>query len=162
MWSSQDLTTFGRAMLIKTLGISQLIYSASNLEAPKEIVEIVRTKSSKFLWKNKNDKIKRSGLYQDLDNGGIRMIDFDIMLKVLKLSWISRLLRTSDNSNWCIIPKHYSGRMGGLNFLLRCNYATNYVNDLLFFYKKILEFFNDLKTLYSYDQKQEFFFFFFF
>ena len=29
---------------------------------------------------------KRSGLKQDLDNGGIRMIDFDIMLKALKLS----------------------------------------------------------------------------
>ena len=26
MWSSRDLTIFGRAMLIKTLGISQLIY----------------------------------------------------------------------------------------------------------------------------------------
>ena len=155
MSSSRDLTIFGRAMLIKTLGISQLIYLVSNLDAPKEIVEIVRTKSFKFLWKNKKDKIKRSGLYQDSDNGGIRMIDFDIMLKALKLTWIPRLLRTSDNSNWCIIPKHYFKRMGGLNFLLRCNYDTNFFNDLPLFYKKILEFFNDLKTLYSYDQKQE-------
>ena len=88
MWRSRDLTIFGRAMLIKTLGISQLIYSTSNLDAPKGIVEIVRTKSFKFLWKNKKDKIKRSGLYQDLDNGGIRVIDFDIMLKALKLAWI--------------------------------------------------------------------------
>ena len=37
MWSSRDLTIFGRAMLIKTLGISQLIYSASNLDVPKEL-----------------------------------------------------------------------------------------------------------------------------
>ena len=81
MWSSRDLTIFGRAMLIKTLGISQLIYSASNLDAPKGIVEIVRRKSFKFLWKNKKDKIKRSDIYQDLDNGGIRMIDFDMLLK---------------------------------------------------------------------------------
>ena len=43
MWSSRDLTIFGRAMLIKALGISQLIYSVSNLDAPKGIVEIVRT-----------------------------------------------------------------------------------------------------------------------
>ena len=155
MWSSRDLTIFGRAMLIKTLGISQLIYSATNLDAPKGIVEIVRTKSFKFLWKNKKDKIKRSGLCQDLDNGGIRMIYFDIMLKALKLTWIPRLLRTSDNSNWCIIPKHYFRRMGGLNFLLRCNYDTKFFNDLPLFYKKILEVFNELKTLYSYDQKQE-------
>ena len=44
MWSSWDLTIFGRAMLIKTLGISQLIYLVSNLDAPKGMVEIVRTK----------------------------------------------------------------------------------------------------------------------
>ena len=61
---------FRRAMLIKTLGISLLIYSVSNLDAPKGIVEIVRTKYFKFLWKNKKDKRKRSGLYQDSDNGG--------------------------------------------------------------------------------------------
>ena len=142
-------------MLIKTLGISQLIYSASNLDAPEGIVEVVRTKSFKFLWKNKKDKIKRSGLYQDSDNGGIRMTDFAIMLKALKLAWIPRLLRTSDNSNWCIIPKHYFRSMGGLNFLLRCNYDTKFFNDLPLFYKKILDFFNELKTLYLYDQKQE-------
>ena len=45
--------------------------------------------------------------------------------------------------------------MGRLNFLLRCNYDTNYFNDLPLFYKKILEFFNEFKTLYSYGQKQE-------
>ena len=80
------------------MGISQLIYSASNLDAPKGIVEIVRTKSLRFLWKNKQYKIKRAGLYQDLNNGGIHMIDFDTMLTALKLTWIPRLLRTSDNS----------------------------------------------------------------
>ena len=86
MWSSRDLTIFGRAMSIKTLGISQLNYSASNLNVPKGIVEIVRTKYFKFLWKNKKNQIKRSGLYQHLDNGDIRMTDFDIMLKALKLA----------------------------------------------------------------------------
>ena len=79
MWSSQGLTIFGRATLIKTLGLSQLIYSASNLDVPKGIVEILRTKSFKFLWKNEKDKTKRSGFYQDLGKGGIRMTDFDIM-----------------------------------------------------------------------------------
>ena len=148
MWSSRDLTIFERAMLIKTLSISQLIYSASNLDVPQGIADIVKTKSYKFLWKNKKDKIKRSGLqYQDFDNGGIRMIDFEIVLKALKLAWILRLIRTSDNSNWCIIPKHYFRRKGGLNVLLKCNYDTNYLNDLPIFYKKILVFFNELKIL---------------
>ena len=71
-------------MLIKTLGISQLVYSnTSNLNVPQGIADIVKTKSFKFLWKNRKDKIKRSGLYQDFDNGGRRMTDFEIMLKAL-------------------------------------------------------------------------------
>ena len=119
------------------------------------IVEIGRTKSFKFLWKKNKNKIKRSGLYLDLDNGGIRMTDFYVMLKALKLSWIPGLLWISDNSDWCIIPKHSFRSKGGLNFLLRWNYDTNYFDDIPFTCKKILEFFNELKTLYSYNQKQE-------
>ena len=45
--------------------------------------------------------------------------------------------------------------MGGLNFLLRCNYNTKYFNVLPVFYKKILQFFNDLRILHVYDQQQD-------
>ena len=62
MWSSRDLTLFGKVMLIKTLAISQLIYSASNLSVPAGIEDSVKTKCFKFLWRNKKDKIKISGL----------------------------------------------------------------------------------------------------
>ena len=63
MWSSRDLTLFGRTMILKSLGLSQLVYSASNLVVPPGTVDLVKTKSFKFLWRNKKDKIKRSGLY---------------------------------------------------------------------------------------------------
>ena len=71
-----------------------------------------------------------------------------IMFKALKLAWIPRLI-TSDNSNWCTIPNHFFKRMGGLNFLLRCNYDTKHSNDLPVFYKNILADSNDLKNLYD-------------
>ena len=71
MWSTRDLTIFGRATILKTLGLSQLVYSASNLVVPQGIANVVKTKSFRFIWRNKKDKIKRSGLYQDLDTGGI-------------------------------------------------------------------------------------------
>ena len=43
MWSARDLTIFGRAMILKTLGLSQLVYSASNLVVPQGIADTVRT-----------------------------------------------------------------------------------------------------------------------
>ena len=36
--------------------------------------------------------------------------------------------------NWCTIPNYFFKKMGGLNFLLRCNYDTKYLNDLPIFY----------------------------
>ena len=115
---------------------------------------MVKTKSFRFIWRNKKDKIKTSGLYQDLDTGGIRMTDVNIMFKALKFAWIPRLM-TSDKKNWGTIPNHFFKKMGGLNFLLRCNYDMKYFNDLPVFYKKILQFFNDLRILHVYDQQQD-------
>ena len=34
MWNARHLTLFGKLMIIKALGLSQIIYSASNLGVP--------------------------------------------------------------------------------------------------------------------------------
>ena len=153
MWRSRDLTLFGKVLIIKSLGLSQLIYSASILNVPEDIASTVKTKLFSFLWKNKRDKIKRTGLYQDLGRGGIRMVDIDIMIKALKLAWIPRLL-TSGNQNWKTVPDYYLRKFGGLNFLLRCNYDAKYIKSIPLFYRNILVYFSELKTLYSFDQAQ--------
>jgi len=116
-------------MIIKTLGLSQLIYSASNLIVPAGIEDTVKTKCFKFLWKNKKDKIKRSGLYQDTSKGGLRMTNIGLMLKSLNLAWIARLLATGKRS-WCTVPNLFFRKMGGLDFILRYNYNAKYFNQL--------------------------------
>ena len=66
------------------------------------------------------------------------MTDTNIMFKALKRAWIPRLLK-SDKRNWCTILNHFFQRMGGLNFLLRCNYDTKHFNDLpIFFTRRFL------------------------
>jgi len=74
------------------LSLSQLVYSASNFNVPQEIPPIIKKKLFNFLWKNKIDKIKRAGLYQDREKDGIHMTDVEIMIKALRLAWIPRLL----------------------------------------------------------------------
>ena len=75
IWRARNLTLFGKVMIIKSLGLSQLIYSASTLNVPEEITSILKTKLFSYLWNNKKDKIKREGLYQDIHKGGLRMVD---------------------------------------------------------------------------------------
>ena len=76
------------------------------------------------------------------------------MIKALRLAWILRLF-IPGTKNWKTIPDYYLGRYGGLSFLLRCNYDTKYIDGLPSFYKDILNFFNELKTLYNYDRGQD-------
>ena len=147
MWSARDLTLFGKVMIIKTVGLSQLIYSPSNLLVPAGIEDTVKTKCFTFLWKNKKDKIKSSGLHQDTSKGGLCMADIGLMFKSLNLAWVPRLMKTGKRS-WCTVPNHFFSKMGGLNFILRCNYNAKHFNQIPAFYKNIPDSFNELKALY--------------
>ena len=154
MWSSRSLTLFGKVLIIKYLGLSQILYSASNTNVPKDMITTVKRKLFSFLWNKKKDKIKREGLYQDFDKGGIHMTHVGLMLKAMRLAWIPRLLKHT-NSNWSSVPNFLLRRLGGLNFLLRCNYGVTFLNSkLTSFYKDMLSFFGDLKTLFKYNLRQ--------
>ena len=62
LWLSRDLTLYGKSLLAKTLGVSQLVYAASLLSVPNAVIKIIQTELFSFLWKNKKDKIKRAVL----------------------------------------------------------------------------------------------------
>ena len=107
-------------------------------------------------WKDKRNeaiiKVSYSGeplIKENLDKMSEEQLDFALV------RFISPRLIKSVNSNWCTVPNHSFKKMGGLNFLLRCNYDTRSFNDLPAFYKKILENFNELKYLYAYCQSQD-------
>jgi len=133
------------------LGLSNLTYSISNVNVPKEIVPMVKDKMFRFLWKNRKDKIKRTRMYQDLSSGGLQMVDIELTIKSLRLAWIKRLL-FRDNCNWKVVPDYFFNKHGGLNFLLRCNYNVKYLRHIPTFYRDILIAFDEIKTLYNYDQ----------
>ena len=77
------MTLFGKVSIIKLLGLSQIVYAASNVNVPNEITYTIENKIFGFLWNNKKDKImiKRGSIYQDYEKSGIRMTDVDIMIK---------------------------------------------------------------------------------
>ena len=91
-----------------------------------------------FLFCGKiRDKIKREGLYQDYDNGGLHMSNIETTIKGLKLAWTPRLLKNGQ-SNWKFASNHFLESYGGLWFLLKCNYQVKDFENMLLFYKDIL------------------------
>ena len=89
--TSKPISTCGRHVILHYLGVliinpwvyHKIVYSASNVNVPQEIPPIIMFN---FLWKNKIDKIKRAGLYQDREKDGIHLTDVEIMIKALRLA----------------------------------------------------------------------------
>ena len=146
LWLSRDLTLYGKSLLAKTLGVSQLVYAASLLSVPNAVIKIIQTELFSFLWKNKKDKIKRAVIYQPLAEGGLNFINFATMVKSLRLAWLSRLLGDNDDL-WKVIPNYYLSEYGGLQFLLKCNYNAESINKCLpNFYRELLQYFQEFKN----------------
>ena len=146
IWLCRDLTLMGRTLLSKTLGISKLVYTASMLTVPQEVIKRVQTKLLNFLWKNKKDKVKREVLYR---KGGLNFPNFAITVKALHLSWIGRLLEKNNwGDAWKAIPNAFFEKYGGLNFLLKCNYNTKKLDkSVSLFYLEMLDYFKELRQV---------------
>ena len=116
------------------------------LSVPTPVIKNVQTELFNFLWKNKKDKIKRLVLYQPLSEGGLNFVNFPAVVKSLSLAWISRFLSNSRDS-WKAIPNHYFSTHGGIQFLLKCNYnADDINNNLPTFYRELLQYFQEFKN----------------
>ena len=139
IWRSRDLTLFGRTMLVKSLGLSQLIYAASMLSVPETVIQQTQSKLFAFLWKNKRDKIKWQVLFRPLSKGELSFPCFRTVIKALRLSWISRLLNKTHDT-WTAIPNYYFDKHGGLIFLLNCNYSVGKLDRKIpLFYRELLD-----------------------
>ena len=54
-----------------------------------------------------------SSMYQGLSMGSLWMVDIELTIKSLILTWIKRLL---DNCNWRVVQDYFFNKYGGLNF----------------------------------------------
>jgi len=77
--------------LVKTLGISKLIYSASVLPVPDLYIQEINKLIFNFMWAGKTPKIKRNAIIGEKKNGRLKMIDFNIMEKALKITRVNRI-----------------------------------------------------------------------
>ena len=146
IWLSRDLTLFGRTMLAKSLGLSQLVYAASMLSVPEAAIQQTQRKLFAFLWKNKTDKVKRQVLFGPLSKGGLNFPCFRTVIKALRLCWIGRLLG-NPHATWTAIPNFHFEKHGGLLFLLNCNYSVEKLDKKIpLFYREQLEYFQELRS----------------
>ena len=102
--------------IVKTFGLSKLIYNASVLVIPEKYIKEIEKLIFDFIWDGKPAKIKKSTIIGETKHGGLKMTDFNIINKALKVAWIPRL-PTNTDASWKIIPEIALEHHGGLSFL---------------------------------------------
>ena len=100
-WSKRNLSTLGKVLIVKTFGISQIIFIMQSLTISESNVKKLNALLYKFIW-NKNylaakapERIERSIVNKPIKSGGLGMINIRELDDSLKLRALGRLIETT-------------------------------------------------------------------
>lgn len=145
-WLTRDLTVFGRVILSKADGVSKLIYPCHSLFISDRNIRKANSIIFQFLWRNKTHYLKRSQLVKEYINGGLKALDFEALIGSFRIKWLKTFFAYS-NSMWFHIPRAIFGKLGGIDFLLRCDFHINKIPLALSkFHSQILHFWKMIFT----------------
>ena len=123
-WKRGKLTLLGKINIVKSSGLSKLIYNAAVLPVPKNFCDQVNIVSCLILsGTTKKPKLKKNTIIGERKNGGLKMIDFTLNNKALKSIWIKRF-HLSDNSAWTVIPNEATSYLGARLTREKLNYKS--------------------------------------
>ena len=82
----------------------KLIYIASMFVVPEEIIKEINRIVFKFLWRGQ-DRVARTAVINSYENGGLRVLDFETLVRSLRLSWLKRLY-SGEAAGWKCYLEH--------------------------------------------------------
>ena len=100
-WSARNLSILGKILIVKTFGISQIIFLMQSLVLDENHFKKINHVLYKFIW-NRHfmaakapERIKREIVNKSLKHGGLGMLDIKELDASLKLRALGRLLTTN-------------------------------------------------------------------
>ncbi|KAL9963759.1 hypothetical protein ACROYT_G027296 [Oculina patagonica] len=82
----------------------------------------------------------------DQGQGGFRMLDYENMIRALRLSWLKRIVDPDYSGFWKSYLDHLLVDKGGL-FFIRCNYDVKRLTTSSTFYRELLEWWSKLREV---------------
>ena len=137
VWNTRNLSLLGKILVIKSHGLSNIIYSLSNIEVAQPVIEKIQKMINHFIWGSKYNRIKHSTTIADFESGGIRFPDVKCSKMSLRMPWLGRIW---EHQPWNIIINSKLNKYGGLPFLLRCDFDVSFMNDIPTFYREMLQY----------------------
>jgi len=82
--------------------------------------------------------VKKSVIMNTFERGGLNFLDFTTLNYTFKINWIKHFLK-NPTSTWNFIPNYIFSKVGGLEFLLLCDYKIEKIPLILSkFHKQML------------------------
>lgn len=132
-WRKRSLSIFGRNLILKTFGLSQILYSMQNTFFSNDTLQKINSICFNFLWNKKPDKTKayervsRLKLLKPRFAGGINAPCIDSIDKALKVKQFLRSLSCSHPIN--SFQKEIIGELHLLNNITSKSKLINRVID---------------------------------
>ena len=125
-WSHNHLTFEGKNLVIKTFGLSQLIYNMQVCKFKLEEIKSIERTIFGFLWSTKDnpkgiDRIKRSIMKNNYSNGGLSVTDVECLDRALKLR---QFIRANNSNHFISTIQDLLTKNVGKNVILKQEYIN--------------------------------------
>ena len=152
-WSRRNLSIFGKVLILKTFGVSQLTYLMQSLTLPESVLNRLTQIFYRFIWKKRFsnrrafEKIKRTVLNGSRLEGGLNVPNLHALQTANLLTWAEKIL-DGKAETWKAIPQHALRGVGSLAAFeasvdsKRCLGSSSIKNH---FWKRVLETWLDRK-----------------
>ena len=122
MWKWRGLTLIGKIEIIKSPIIPKILSKAALISVTDDLVPEINKLIYRFIWKG-TDKIKRCALIDDIEDGGLKMLDIQSMILARRVLIFKRYVDNKYESPWKMILDYFLSGVGG-KFILQCNFDT--------------------------------------
>ncbi|MBN3292183.1 YTX2 protein, partial [Polypterus senegalus] len=138
-WILPQLSYRGRMLIINNLIASGLWHKCICLEPPAQLLQNIQEVLINFFWDGLH-WLRRSVLFQPLDEGGQCIIDVFGRVAAFRLQTLQELLYPSEHQPWMDFAQHFFDHIENLKFgktLLLCQVNKFDMSDILDFYKSL-------------------------
>ena len=159
IWRQRDLSYEGKALLIRSLAVSQLLYAIEMKCVDKKVIQRAEKLVFDFLWSGKRSLINREICYLPRDKAGLGIPNLESLVKVKKIRWIIRFLKDESEQHWAKLIENYlrclDNKFDIFLFCLKVTDSSELIKDVKIpkFYKECITVFQEFLIKGKFDNR---------
>ncbi len=133
----------GKVTIVNILALSPLLYLASILHTPDNVIKEVKQCIVEFIWDGGSSKIAYDVIIQQIQDGQLKLIDFEEKIKALKIIWL-KLLTGGTPQRWKAAPGSFYKTSSFSDYF---SYNLNPIIDISQLYQDAQKYWSQVQTL---------------